>query len=68
MTREEAQAKVNYIRKIRHDDEAAHCEEDALRKSVLEAIANDTRAPDHIRELAAIALSTREIRFARWCA
>ena len=65
MTPEEAQERVESIRSIRGDDEAAHSAEDRFRADVLEAIANGS---PHAVELARIALTTGEIDFARWCA
>ena len=56
---------LDRIRGMTHDDEMAHCEEDALRDAVLIAIAEGT---SDAQELAAIALETGEIKFARWCA
>jgi hypothetical protein len=47
------------------DDEAAHSMEDALRRDVLQAIANGS--PDAV-ELARIALESESLIFARWCA
>ena len=63
------QAKVRrwlkHIENIKDDDEAAHSEEDALRREVLQAIADGH--PDAVK-LAALALVTQDIDFARWCA
>lgn len=47
------------------DDEAAHSEEDKLHRDVLFAIALGAADPS---ELAAEALKTGAIEFARWCA
>ena len=47
------------------DDEAAHALEDEIHREVLSHIA--ANEGDH-RELAASALSTRDIEFGRWCA
>jgi len=48
------------------DSETAHRLEDALRADVLTAIANlETDQPS---ELAALTMSTSQIRFQRWCA
>ena len=58
----EAVARINGIR---HDDEVAHGHEDVLYVAVLQAIAGG--APD-AAALAAEALRTQEIDFARWCA
>lgn len=65
ITPTEARERVEMIRAIANDDEAAHGAEDQLRQDVLQAIAEGTR---HSRALAEIALTTDEIRFARWCA
>ena len=61
LTTEEVTGWVNRIREIADDDEAAHSEEDDLRHAVLETLAPTS-------PLAAIALTTSEITFARWCA
>lgn len=65
MTPKEAEARVKEIYETRVDDEMAHSAEDALRREVLEHIANGGR---NARRLAEIALRTEEINFARWCA
>jgi hypothetical protein len=60
------QARIDTIREVRHDDEAAHTLEDALWYDVLLAIAaGECSDPT---ECARMALTTREIDFARWCA
>ena len=67
MTLTEARARVEVIRDIADDDEAAHAREDALHQDVLAWIALNAN-DDSCRELARIALTTLEIRFSRWCA
>jgi hypothetical protein len=47
------------------DFEAAHANEDLLRDDVLRAIADGDPEP---ARLAAIALTTTDLHFARWCA
>ena len=64
-TREDVVKKVAGIAKIAYDDERAHSAEDGLREDVLKAIAEGAENP---AELAAEALKTSEIAFARWCA
>lgn len=66
MTVDEIKLRVEEIRKVAHDDERAHCEEDDLHRDVLSAIA-DGSAEDPAA-CAAAALETRSISFARWCA
>lgn len=65
MTVNEIRARVEAIRALAWDDEAAHGREDELRADVLRAIAEG--APD-AAALAAAALETGAIEFARWCA
>lgn len=47
------------------DDEVAHLKEDGLRHEILKTIAQGTA---YSQALAAIALETSLIKFARWCA
>lgn len=65
---EELRQRVADLEASRGDDEAAHGEEDALRESVLRAIADGSATGDEAREMARIALSTEAIDFNRWCA
>jgi hypothetical protein len=65
MTEERALEELDRIRAMAGDDEAAHVAEDAFRAAVLVDIASG--APN-AAALAAIALRTEEIDFARWCA
>jgi septum formation topological specificity factor MinE len=58
MTAQEARKRLEAIKAMAGDDEAAHSAEDALRRDILEAI----------QELSEIALETSLIDFARWCA
>lgn len=58
-------ARVDEIRDQRHDDEAAHSLEDDLWGEVLREIA---AGADNAAELAAAALKSNDIDFARWCA
>ena len=50
-----------------HDDEVAHIEEDALRERALEMIMHHAMSPQ-VKSLASLALSTKDLDFARWCA
>lgn len=63
MTIEEVEAKVKEIAAMRGFDETAHEMEDDLREDVLRAIANGAENPSG---LAAAALKTSELPFARW--
>lgn len=66
MTLQEVELRVQGIRDIAGDDEAAHGAEDLLHQEVLRSIADDEcTAP---RACAAAALETLKIDFARWCA
>lgn len=65
MTVDDVIQRVAEIEARKSDDEMAHSEEDRLRKDVLEAIAEGA---ENARELAAAALETGAIDFARWCA
>lgn len=66
ITPEDVEERVEQIRAQSGDDESAHASEDTLHQGVLKAIA-EGRAED-ARLCAFIALSTREIKFSRWCA
>jgi hypothetical protein len=61
----DVQKRVEEIRAIAYDYEAAHSGEDRLHLEVLEAIAVGA---SQAKGLASAALETREIKFARWCA
>jgi hypothetical protein len=62
MNLDEVEAAVQHIEAIKDDDEMAHSAEDDLYEQVLRHHAA-LGCP-----LAAAALKTRKIRFARWCA
>lgn len=59
---------IREIREVSHDDEKAHAMEDDLREKVLVAVAHGRITGDEARECAALALTTSDIEFARWCA
>jgi hypothetical protein len=65
MTVDEIRAKVAGIAANARDNEQAHSHEDHLHQSVLAAIRDGAPNP---AELAAEALKTQELSFARWCA
>lgn len=65
LTFEEVAAEVERIRAMAGDDERAHSAEDDLWEKVLIAVAEGH--PD-AAQLALVALRTKEIDFARWCA
>ena len=58
-------ARVAHIAELCCDDESAHSAEDALWSDVLAAIAQGADDP---AGLAAAAIETIDIEFARWCA
>lgn len=66
MTPTDVQKRVDYIRSIAADDEAAHAAEDGMRADVLLAIA-ESRCTNPI-ECDRLALTTDDVEFARWCA
>ena len=66
MTPESVIEAVCEIEKIAKDPEAAHSSEDALYFEVLEAIALGTCVNPQL--CAELAIATRKIVFARWCA
>ena len=66
MTVDDVTAEVERIREMRWDDEAAHGAEDNLWENVLRLIASGET--DKPAELAAAALKTKTVEFARWCA
>jgi hypothetical protein len=63
---EDVRRAVRAIRAEIDDDESAHADEDALHEAVLEAIANGSA--EDPQAMAAEALETRKLEFARWCA
>lgn len=66
MTLEQVTETVEAIRLEHNDPEAAHRDEDDLRRAVLLAIA-EMRDPRKMRALAREALKTGGIDFPRWC-
>lgn len=65
MTVEEVRERVERIAAMAGDPEMAHGEEDSLRHDVLLAIAGGA---ENAADLAAEALKTTNLDFARWCA
>lgn len=65
MTVEAIEAAIATIVRIQDDDEEAHRLEDELHMAVLKAIARD---PKDAQKLAAAAIKTEKLKFARWCA
>lgn len=66
MTIEELQDMIDYLKGLaENDDESAHITEDRIHRQVLCAIANGT---ENAKELAALALTTKDIPFERWFA
>lgn len=62
---QDVRKRVEQIRSMSNDYEAAHAEEDVLYRDVLEAIAAGDR---NARALAKEALQTKKIEFPRYCA
>jgi hypothetical protein len=59
-------AEIRHIGSVKFDNEDAHAKEDVLYEQVLESIADETA--EDPREMARLALATREIEFTRHCA
>ncbi len=66
MTQDEIQHSLTEIRDLAGDDENAHSAEDRLHEAVLQAIADGTCENPQVA--ASLALTSRQIKFARWCA
>ena len=65
MTRDEIMLRIERIRSLRDDPEAAHSEEDALREDFIRYVSTfDIRLADK----AALVLTTKDIEFPRWTA
>ena len=60
------EARIAAIYAVQSDDEEAHIMEDELWEDVLRAIANNE--VDSPSTAAYLALTTKNIKFARWCA
>ena len=67
MTLDEVRTRVDEIRAVASDDESAHSKEDDLYEDVLRAVMEDDCEPS-ASDLAATALTTKAINFARWTA
>lgn len=65
MTTDDLERRIERLRMIASDDEAAHGEEDSIWEDVLRAIAGGS---GNAIELAALALTTQGIEFCRWYA
>ena len=65
VTLEAVRQRVAGIAVLAGDDESAHTEEDALYRDVLRIVA---ASDSPLAEIAAEALKTQHIEFARWCA
>lgn len=66
MQADEVRRRVEEIRSVQYDSEAAHSREDRLYLELLEDIAR--QGPETWAEKARIALETQEMSFDRWCA
>lgn len=66
MTIQEVADCIAKIDAVKWDDESAHSREDAMRETVLRAIADGTA--EDAAEMARLALTTEDMDFARWCA
>jgi len=68
MTIEEIEKRVNHIRAIAGDDEAAHSYEDRLHLEFIKYVASLTEQPPELAAKAKLVASTEAIGFSRWCA
>jgi len=68
LTLKHAKELVVKIDKIKDDDEVAHEEEDKLRAWFIESCANGLYDEKESQEISKIVLSTKHIKFSRWCA
>lgn len=64
----EIREKINNLKKIAGDPEAAHIEEDNIWHIVLRHVADGHQTRHGAAELAKMALETDEIKFDRWYA
>ena len=67
MTMKAAKAKVETVKSLAKDDEAAHVAEDCLYLEFIGEIAQSKSRCRHVK-IAQILLTTKDIDFARWCA
>lgn len=68
LTLEEAIMKVAEIENAKHDDEVAHCLEDALHLHFIQCVAAGFYDEKEAIEIAKTVSSTTFIYFYRWCA
>ena len=61
----EAKARIEHLKEISGDDEAAHIEEDDLRDDFIIFVA---KRKDRIGKIAKIILTSEDVSFSRWCA
>ncbi len=68
MTPDEVQRRVDVIRSMTDDNEAAHLSEDSLWNDVLQAFADGRVDSEEVSAVALEALAVREIDYDRWYA
>jgi hypothetical protein len=68
MTYELIVRKLSHIKETSGDDESAHAQEDELYLEFIKYISTTPDVLDHVREKAALVLTSRQIEFERWCA
>lgn len=66
MTNEYLQKRIQEIKDIKDDDEAAHSWEDDLYEDFIRYVSEN--GPQELAEKAKIILKTKEIKFSRWYA
>ncbi len=66
MTRNDAERRVEEIRALAGDADAAHTAEDALRRDFIKWVSEGEAT--NAQEIARMILSTDDIDFPRWCA
>ena len=69
MDLEQARQRVEHIRAISGDDEAAHAREDEARSEFLSAlVSGQYECIEYAQQVAEILQETESIKFCRWCA
>lgn len=68
VTAADARRRVSEVADCASDEDVAHSKEDDLWADVLATIFGDIKTLNEARELARLALSTRDVKFQRHCA
>jgi hypothetical protein len=68
LTEEIIRERIEHIKKVTHDNEQAHWNEDSLYYDFIECIAEGCYSPEEAQCLAAIVLTASDIDYVRWYA